>query len=66
MMPDGDFGPRNGGAVSLVLAGGVALGMYEAGAYAAMHEHPELRPEWLAGSSIGAVTAALIAGDLPD
>ena len=65
-MPDGNFGPQNGKAVSLVLAGGVALGMYEAGAYAALHEHPELRPEWLAGSSIGAITAALIAGNPPE
>ena len=65
-MPDGDFGPGNGRAISLVLAGGVALGMYEAGAYAALHEHADLRPEWLAGSSIGAVTAALIAGNSPE
>lgn len=49
-----------------MLAGGVALGMYEAGAYAALHEHADLRPEWLAGSSIGAVTAALIAGNPPE
>ena len=65
-MPDGNFGSGNGRAVSLVLAGGVALGMYEAGAYAALHEHAHLRPEWLAGSSIGAVTAALIAGNPPE
>lgn len=65
-MPDGNFGSRHGRAVSLVLAGGVALGMYEAGAYAALHEHPELHPEWVAGSSIGAVTAALIAGNHPE
>ncbi len=52
--------------MSLVLGGGIALGMYEAGAYAALHERAELHPEWLAGSSIGAVTAALIAGNQPD
>jgi NTE family protein len=52
--------------VSLVLAGGAALGAYEAGAYAALHEHDLLRPTWLAGSSIGAVTAAIIAGNPPD
>jgi len=40
--------------------------MYEAGAYAALHERPELWPEWIAGSSIGAVTAALIAGNPPE
>ncbi len=65
-MPDGNLGPGNGRAVSLVLSGGIALGMYEAGAYAALHDHAELRPEWLAGSSIGAVTAALIAGNPPE
>lgn len=66
-MPDGSSGGESGRrVVSLVLAGGVALGMYEAGAYAALHEYPELHPEWLAGSSIGAVTAALIAGNPPE
>ena len=60
-MPDGaDIGSPP--SVALVLAGGIALGAYEAGAYAALHEHVELRPDWIAGSSIGAVTAALIAG----
>jgi NTE family protein len=48
-----------------VLAGGVALGAYQAGAYAALHEHEELWPARLAGSSIGAVNAALIAGNAP-
>ena len=66
MMSDGSFAREHGRVVSLVLAGGIALGMYEAGAYAALHEHPELHPHWLAGSSIGAVTAALIAGNPPE
>ena len=48
--------------VSMVLAGGVAMGAYEAGAYAALHEQAGLAPVWIAGSSIGAVTAAIIAG----
>jgi NTE family protein len=48
--------------ISLVLSGGIALVAYEAGAYAALHEHPDLWPEHVAGSSIGAVNAALIAG----
>ena len=52
--------------VSLVLSGGVALGAYQAGAYAALHVHPELHPARLAGSSIGAVNAALIAGNAPE
>lgn len=65
-MPDGVFGTGPQKSVSLVLAGGVALGAYEAGAYAALHEHVALRPEWLAGSSIGAVNAAIIAGNPVD
>jgi NTE family protein len=49
--------------VSVVFSGGVALGAYQAGAYATLHDHKELRPQHLAGSSIGAVNAALIAGN---
>ena len=52
--------------VSLVLSGGVALGAYQAGAYAALHAREDLRPERLAGSSIGAVNAAVIAGNPPE
>lgn len=49
--------------VSLVLSGGVALGAYQAGAYAALHHHEPLLPSHIAASSIGAVNAALIAGN---
>ena len=53
--------------VALVLAGGVALGAYEAGAYAALHEAGSaLLPSWLASSSIGTVNAAIIAGNEPN
>jgi NTE family protein len=52
--------------VSLILSGGIALGAYQAGAYAALHKHGKLRPDRLAGSSIGAVNAAVIAGNPPD
>jgi NTE family protein len=52
--------------VSLVLSGGIALGAYQAGAYAALHRHEALRPQHLAASSIGAVNAALIAGNPPE
>ena len=65
-MPDGVAGIGTQRSVALVLAGGVALGAYEAGAYAALHERPTLRPSWLAGSSIGAVNAAIIAGNPPE
>ena len=48
--------------VALVLQGGGALGAYQAGVYQALHE-AGLEPDFLAGVSIGAVNAALIAGN---
>jgi NTE family protein len=49
----------------LVLQGGGALGAYQAGAYEALlysgHE-----PSWIAGISIGAINAAIIAGNKPE
>ena len=48
--------------IVLVLQGGGALGAYQAGVYQAMHEH-DLAPDWIVGTSIGAVNAALIAGN---
>ena len=48
----------------LVLSGGNALGAYHAGAWMAM-EDAGVEPGWIAGSSIGAVTAAIIAGTPP-
>ena len=50
---------------ALVLAGGIALGAYEAGAYAALQEGRG-PPDWVLGSSVGAVTAAVIAGNAPE
>jgi len=46
----------------LVLQGGGALGSYQAGAYQALR-HFDLEPDWVAGISIGAVNAAIIAGN---
>ncbi len=46
----------------LVLQGGGALGSYQAGAYQALC-HFDFEPAWLAGISIGAVNAAIIAGN---
>ena len=54
--------PGPGTRVALVLSGGVGLGAYHAGVYQALHEREDLRLDWLAASSIGAVSAALIAG----
>jgi NTE family protein len=50
--------------VALVLSGGGALGAYQAGAYSAL-EKCGVRPNWIAATAIGAVNAAIIAGNLP-
>lgn len=47
--------------VALVLQGGGALGAYQAGVYEGLHE-AGIRPTWVAGISIGAINAAVIAG----
>jgi NTE family protein len=49
----------------LVLQGGGALGSYQAGAYQALSHH-DFEPDWVAGISIGAINAAIIAGNPPD
>ena len=49
----------------LVLQGGGALGSYQAGVYEALAECGEA-PDWIAGISIGAINAALIAGNPPE
>jgi NTE family protein len=49
----------------LVLQGGGALGSYQAGAYQALC-HSDFEPEWVAGISIGAINAAIIAGNPPE
>src|SRR5471032_2224920 len=51
--------------VVLVLQGGGALGAYQAGVFHALHEHG-LAPDWVVGTSIGAINAALIAGNRPE
>jgi len=48
--------------IALVLQGGGALGGYQAGVYEALHE-AGLRPDWFAGVSIGAINAAILAGN---
>ena len=49
----------------LVLQGGGALGAYQAGVYEGMHE-AGMTPSWVTGVSIGAINAALIAGNRPE
>ncbi|MGO4722746.1 MULTISPECIES: patatin-like phospholipase family protein [unclassified Inquilinus] len=51
--------------VALVLQGGGALGAYQAGVYQALHE-AGIEPDWVSGVSIGAINAAIIAGNPPE
>jgi NTE family protein len=51
--------------VALVLQGGGALGSYQAGVYEALASS-EYAPDWVAGISIGAINAAIIAGNAPE
>lgn len=52
-------------SVALVLQGGGALGSYQGGVYEALDE-AGVYPDWVAGISIGALNAALIAGNPPE
>ena len=53
------------GQVVLVLQGGGALGAYQAGVFEALHQ-AGVEPDWVIGTSIGAINAALIAGNAPE
>ena len=66
-MADGREATGAGRTTAMALSGGIALGAYHAGACAALHEEGggDLRLDWLAGASIGAVTAAIVAGNPP-
>ena len=57
--------PERCDRVALVLQGGGALGAYQAGVYQAMQE-AGIEPDWVSGVSIGAVNAAIIAGNPPE
>ncbi len=48
--------------IVLVFQGGGALGAYQAGVYEALHE-AGMEPDWIIGTSIGAINASLIAGN---
>jgi NTE family protein len=52
-------------SVALVLQGGGALGAYHIGAYQALAE-AGLHPDWVSGISIGAINAAVVAGNAPE
>lgn len=57
--------PASGALTALVLQGGGALGAYQAGAYEALAAQAR-HLDWVAGISIGAINAALIAGNPPE
>jgi len=50
--------------IVLVLQGGGALGAYQAGVYQGFHD-AGVEPDWVVATSIGAINAALIAGNPP-
>ncbi len=50
---------------ALVLGGGNALGAYLAGACEYLDEQ-DVRPDWIVGASVGAVTGAILAGNAPE
>ena len=60
--------PRRGrppfDCIALLLQGGGALGAYQAGVYQGLAA-ADLHPDWVAGISIGAINAAIIAGNPP-
>ncbi len=65
-MPDDNRIHAASDLTAMVFAGGIALGAYEAGAYAGLQDGLGPLPDWVVGSSIGAVTAAIIAGNAPE
>jgi NTE family protein len=59
-----EFRTKANGQVVLVLQGGGALGAYQVGVYQALHE-AGVEPDWIIGTSIGAINAGIIAGNKP-
>jgi NTE family protein len=64
-IPLGEELRRTLGQIVLVLQGGGALGAYQVGVYQALHE-AGIEPDWVIGTSIGAINASLIAGNPPE
>ena len=58
----GFWRPERCQQIALVFQGGGALGAYQAGVYEALHE-AGIEPDWVSGVSIGAINAAIIAGN---
>src|SRR5262245_62265101 len=59
-----EFRSKSKGQVVLVLQGGGALGAYQVGVYEALHE-AGVEPDWIIGTSIGAINAGIMAGNKP-
>ena len=59
-----EFRTKASGQVVLVLQGGGALGAYQVGVYEALHQ-AKVEPDWIIGTSIGAINAGIIAGNKP-
>jgi len=53
------------GQIVLVLQGGGALGAFQAGVYHALHD-AGIEPDWVIGTSIGAINASIIVGNEPE
>src|SRR5690348_667465 len=60
--PDASGSAKLPGQIVLVLQGGGALGAYQVGVYQALHE-AGIEPDWVIGTSIGAINASIIAGN---
>lgn len=60
-LPPNQLNPA-GLRIVLVLQGGGALGAYQGGVFQALHENG-LAPDWIVGTSIGAINAAILAGN---
>ncbi|MDB5481703.1 MAG: Patatin [Caulobacteraceae bacterium] len=65
VVPSTDRAAERARNITLVLQGGGALGAYQAGVYEALAQAGQA-PAWVAGISIGAINAALIAGNAPE
>jgi NTE family protein len=69
--PTGNAAAKSGratvlpGQVVLALQGGGALTAYQGGVYQALHE-AGIEPDWVIGTSSGAINAGIIAGNSPD
>jgi NTE family protein len=57
--------PSPPGQIVLVLQGGGALGAYQGGVFEALHKFG-IEPDWVIGTSIGAINGAIIAGNSPE